>query len=341
MAGHVFRIAIAGAATLRGKEMAEAVAESVFAGSDISLLDDDAAIGQLESVGDEVSFVKPLDSEAFEKQDFVFFAGSRGQTERFWRDAQQAGATVIDLTQALQSEDAMTVFPWQESPPEARLDTQVVEVAHPVAQVLALVAERAAALGAVEFLSATVLEPASEQDRAGMDELHQQTVKLLSFQILPKQVYDAQVAFNVLTSSTASAKVDLQAVEQLILRQYAGLGGVLAPLLLQIAQTPVFHGYMAAVHLRMAEPKTVATMQAALDGPHVEFADTPDEEWPSNLGVSGQSDLLMKLRGGTQESGAGRDFRLWIAADNLRMAALTAVDAAARMRHLRPRGEVQ
>ena len=30
-----------------------------------------------------------------------------------------------------------------------------------------------------------------------MDELHQQTVNLLSFQPLPKDVFDAQVAFNL------------------------------------------------------------------------------------------------------------------------------------------------
>jgi aspartate-semialdehyde dehydrogenase len=59
------------------------------------------------------------------------------------------------------------------------------------------------------------------------------------------------------------------------------------------------------------------------------------------VSVSGQSELLVKLRGATQGAESCRDFRIWIAADNLRMAALTAVDAAARMRHLRPRGEVQ
>ena len=338
MTNNGFRIAVVGAATLRGKELSEAIAESVFGAGDISLLDDDAAIGQLEPVGDEVSFIKAIDAEAFDKQDFVFFAGSREQTEKFWRDAQTAGATVIDLSQALQGEQGMTMFPWQETPAEARLDTQVIEIAHPVAQVLAMVAERAAALGAVEFLSATVMEPASEQDRNGMDELHQQTVKLLSFQPLPKDVYDAQVAFNLLTSSSAQTRLDLQSVEQLIMRQYAGLGVMLAPLLLQIAQTPVFHGYVVAMHLRMTETQTLAAVQAALDGPHVEFV---VDEWPSNLSVSGQSELLMKVRVGSQDATSGRDFRLWVAADNLRMAALTAVDAAAGMRHLRPRGEVQ
>ena len=31
-----------------------------------------------------------------------------------------------------------------------------------------------------------------------MDELHQQTVSLLSFQSIPREQYDAQVAFNLL-----------------------------------------------------------------------------------------------------------------------------------------------
>lgn len=337
MAGNGFRIAIAGAATLRGKELADAIGESVFAGSDVALLDNDMAIGQLESVGDEVSFVKALDSDAFERKDFVFFAGSRQQTEKFWRDAQKAGATVVDMSQALESDEAITMFPWQESPRQARLDTPAIEVAHPVAQILVLIAERAAALGAIEFLSATVLEPASEQDRGGMDELHQQTVKLLSFQPLPKEVYDAQVAFNVLTSSSMDAKADLLSIEQTIFSQYAGVG-TLAPLLLQIAQAPVFHGYLLALHIRMAESHMLSALRAALEGPHVEFV---TDEWPSNLGISGQSELLVKIRAATQDAASGRDFRLWIAADNLRLAALTAVQAAAGMRHLRPRGEVQ
>ena len=50
-------------------------------------------------------------------------------------------------------------------------------------------------------LAATVLEPASEQGKAGLDELHQQTVGLLSFQSVPKDVYDTQVAFNLKAAS--------------------------------------------------------------------------------------------------------------------------------------------
>ena len=47
--------------------------------------------------------------------------------------------------------------------------------------------------------SATVFEPASEHAQKGMDELHEQTVNLLSFQQLPKNIFDTQVAFNMVS----------------------------------------------------------------------------------------------------------------------------------------------
>ena len=52
---------------------------------------------------------------------------------------------------------------------------------------------------AVRFAAATVLEPASQFGRAALDELHQQTVTLLSFQSMPRELYDAQAAYNLLS----------------------------------------------------------------------------------------------------------------------------------------------
>ncbi len=70
---------------------------------------------------------------------------------------------------------------------------------------LALRAEKAAK---VQRMIATVYEPASENGQKGMDELHEQTVNLLSFQDLPKNVYDIQVAFNMV-ARLGSARISL------------------------------------------------------------------------------------------------------------------------------------
>ena len=73
-----YRIAIVGAASLRGKELNEALGESPFAEADFVLMDDQEAIGQLESVGDEVTFIQPITSTSFAHADFTFFSGSAG-----------------------------------------------------------------------------------------------------------------------------------------------------------------------------------------------------------------------------------------------------------------------
>lgn len=84
----MYRIAIAGASTLLGKELKEALSESTMAAANFVLLDEDEALGTLDQVGDEVTFVQPIVPEAFEKTDFTFFCSSAELT----REALEAGA---------------------------------------------------------------------------------------------------------------------------------------------------------------------------------------------------------------------------------------------------------
>ena len=52
---HLYRVAIVGAGTLKGKEVAEVLSDRNFPSLDIKLLDDDESLGQLETVRDEDS----------------------------------------------------------------------------------------------------------------------------------------------------------------------------------------------------------------------------------------------------------------------------------------------
>ena len=192
----MYKIAIAGASSLLGRELKEALAESPLAAASVVLLDDDQVRGQLDQVGDEVTFVQAIDPESFERVDFTFFCGTENLTRKHWRQALRDGSTVLDLSGALDQETGVLVrAPWLGSE-AATVDlfTPAVVPAHPAALVLALLLERLQQVAPVRFAAATVLEPASEFGRAAMDELHQQTVSLLSFQNMPRAVYDAQAA---------------------------------------------------------------------------------------------------------------------------------------------------
>ena len=343
-----YKIAIVGAATIRGKELNEVLTESPFAGSDFSLMDDETQLGQLEAVGDEVAFIQRIEPSAFTGTDFVFFAASEEVTRKHWKAAQKAGASIIDLSQALEGEPGVVVrAPWlNESAKTAaglNLSTPAVIPAHPVAVALALILARLQELGVVRCASATVLDPASEYGNAALDELHQQTVGLLNFQGPPKAIYDTQVAFNVAPVLGSESKVDLRGSEARIRRQYHLLAGDTLPAVaVQLLHAPVFHGHGISLAIDFDQPLQLEHVEAALSGEHVDVVmGDADADVPNNLNTVGQSDVMVRVRTADGADQKTTRFWIWAAIDNLKFSALNAVACALELQKLRPQGKVQ
>ena len=342
----MYKIAIVGAATIRGKELNEAFAESAFVGADFSLMDDESQLGQLEAVGDEVTFIQRIEPSAFDGMDFVFFAGSEQVTLKHWKPAQKSGASIVDLSYALESEPGVLVrAPWLDEKPssDVNLSTPAVVPAHPVSLALALVMTRLQSLGAVTSASATVLEPASEYGHAALDELHQQTVGLLNFQTPPKAIYDTQVAFNVAPVLGAEAKADLRTNETRIRRHYNLLAGESLPRLsVQLLHAPVFHGHGISLAVEFQNSTNLEQVEAALHGEHLDvIMGEGDADVPNNLNTVGSKDVMLRVRTADGSEAASRSFWVWASIDNLKFAALNAVACAQELRKLRPQGKVQ
>ncbi|MGA2084725.1 MAG: Asd/ArgC dimerization domain-containing protein [Terracidiphilus sp.] len=342
----VYKIAIAGASTLLGRELKEVLSESPLAAASLVLLDEEEAQGQLDQVGDEVTFVQAIGADAFERMDFTFFAGTENLTRKHWRQALRSGSTVLDLSGALDQETGVLIrAPWLGSravTPD--LFTPAVCPAHPAALALALVLERLQQAAPVRFAAATVLEPASEFGRAAMDELHQQTVSLLSFQSMPRAIYDAQAAYNLLSSLGESAAVSLGAMEARIRRHYDALAqGRWPALALQVIHAPVFHGHTFSIAVELERAVEISALEEALSGEHVDLV-LEDTDSPSNLAAMGRNDVLVRLRpelAGARNANQTSRLWLWAASDNLRLNAQNALECALDLRRLRPQGTVQ
>jgi len=341
--GGLYRAAIVGAASLKGKEIAEMLNERNFPAVDVRLLDDDESLGQLEAMGDEISFIQSVRAEQFEHVDFTFFASDVDCTRKNWKRARDAGSAIIDLSAALENEPGASVRSlWVErergqlAPPDLQPGPCVT--AHPAAVALALLLLRARKAGAIRRVVATVLEPASEHGQRGMDELHQQTVNLLSFQPLPKDVYDAQVAFNMIARYGQKSQPSLDSVETRVLRHYKKIAGDDAPLpSLMLLQAPIFHGHALAVFLEMDSAPDLAALSQALSGDHVTIP-APEEDSPSNVSAAGHADIQLSVK---PDPAQANGVWLWAAVDNLRIAALTAVECAESMTATRPSGKIQ
>jgi len=341
--GNFYRLAIVGAASLKGKEVAEVLNDRNFPSIDVKLLDDDESLGKLESVGDEVTFIQNVRTEQFQNIDFTFFASDAESTKKNWKTARNAGSAIIDLSSALEGEpDAVVRSPWIErqlgQPLIPELQPGPAVVAHPAAVVLALLLLRVQKAGPVRRAVAMVFEPASEHGQKGMDELHEQTVNLLSFQPLPKNIFDTQVAFNMVERYGEHSAPSMKTLESRVLKHYQRIAGKDAPLpSVLLVQAPIFHGHAFAVHIELGQTADVESISQALTGEHVKLT-SGAEDAPSNVNAAGQADIQVSI---APDASQPNSVWLWAASDNLRIAATTAVECAETMAATRPRGKIQ
>jgi aspartate-semialdehyde dehydrogenase len=378
MSDKSLRIAVVGAGTLLGKALSDELAVSAFADADLRLLDDDEdAHGKLTAVDDEITLIQQIEPDSFEGCDFVFFAGEPTVTKKHLRQALKAGSCIVDLSGELEKTPGILVrAPWvPERPASAAtagenglantaapdLDTRAVVSAHPVAVLLAMLAARSQKVGPLHSLWATLLQPASEYGHAALEELHQQTANLLSFQPLPTEVFGGQTAFTLAVSFDAAGQATLASAADRIRRHYAKISSVPASsLALQVIQVPVFHGYALSVSVEFAHPVTAGALAKALAGSHVRIvADATSfpgnvqavEEQeaqilvqpvfpPSEADVTAIDGVEVPSAEKTQPRQTNR-FWLWIVADNLKFAAQNAIACAVELNRLRPRGKVQ
>jgi aspartate-semialdehyde dehydrogenase len=338
MAGKILRGAVVGASSLLGRELAEELSGATNAVWDITLLDAGDAGGTITAAGDEALVIQPLSAHSFVGIDVAFFAGEGSTALEYWKAAQAAGASIVDLTGALEGQPHVLVrSPLVEGGAPPDLATVAEVSAHPAAIMLALANTKLHSSGLTR-MAVTVLQPASELGNAGVEEVHQQTVGLLSFKPLKKDIYDAQVAFNVVASLGIAAKANLENIQQKIHRHIGILVGEGAAdcVTLQLLQAPVFHGYTASVFLEMSQVLDEETVRNALLG---DASQLLEEESPSNEIAAGKGEVLLRVAAISEKEGSA--FWLWMAADNLRLAARNAAACALELVQLKPMSGVQ
>ena len=342
--GAGLRFAIVGPSTLKGKELAEILPDSPLASAEVRLLDAEETLGNLEAVGEEMTFIQSVAADNFEGTDVVFFASDSAFTKKTLPLAVRAGSAVVDLSYGLENEPGAGVrSPWLDRELAERLPMTLspgpVVTAHPAAVVLGLLLLRLQKLAKPHNVIATVFEPASERGRKGLDELHQQTVNLLSFQGLPKETFDAQVSFNILQRLGPAAPESLEGTEKRIVEHLRKTvrDHVAVPSLV-LLQASIFHGHAFSLYIDLDQPVAVGDLEQALAGEHVEIVRTGEGEPPSTVSAAGQESVLLSVRADAQRPNG---IWLWAAADNLRIQALNAIGCAEQLVASRPRGQVQ
>jgi aspartate-semialdehyde dehydrogenase len=202
-------------------------------------------------------------------------------------------------------------------------------IAHPAATALAMVLDRLSRYRKLRGAVINILEPASERGKGGISELHNQTTNLLAFKTLPKDIFDAQLSFNLLPQYGTDAPLQLADAEQRIERDLATVlsrhsnRSVIPMPSIRLVQAPVFHGYSLSVWVEFETDVNAEELSEALATAQIEIR-SAEQEAPTNVGAAAQSGLAAgDIR---IDRNNPRAAWIWIAMDNLRMTSEAALE---------------
>lgn len=313
------KIAIVGGETLIGRELQEVLGGT---GNGIEIVTYSASgEGNFGEEEGEAVYLEPFTAASIEDFKSVLIAGSRAGALKAYDLAKAGGGhpLIIDCTGELEEKpEARIVAPLLRDGASETSWLQVI--AHPAAGALALVCSRVAAYRPIQRAVAHIFEPASERGKRGLTELQQQTTSLLSFKGLNREIFDAQLSFNLLPRYGEEAPLQLATVERRIERDFATLiasqPGQRVPMpSLRVIQAPVFHGYSLSIWVEFEGAVDAHNLREALASAQIEVRGEKDEA-PNVVGVAGQSGLIAgDIR---IDSNNGRAVWLWVVEDNLR-----------------------
>jgi len=323
-------IVVVGTETLLGREVREVLGATRL-GEDLRLVAaEEQSIGTLTEASGEPSFLLKLTPGSLQDAAAIILAGPSETSEDVIE--LKPKAPLVDLTYAAEEQPHARLRAPMVEPRDLQIPADAAHVvAHPAAISIALVLGRLHAVFPIRRSVIQVFEPASERGSAGIDELQKQTVSLLSFKSMPKEVFDNQVSFSLLARLGDAAAVKLEDVEARIERHLASLlasmGNTPMPSL-RLIQAPVFHGYSLSFWIELDQNPGVAAIEQALSDNFVEVR-SRDTEPPNNVGVAGQNEIMVGAI--AVDRNQPNAFWMWMAVDNLR---LTAQNAAMVVRDL-------
>jgi aspartate-semialdehyde dehydrogenase len=310
-------VAIIGGETLLGREVRDSLESS---GLNVRLRQISTDEADAKRREDDDDLTTKLDESSLDEVKVAFLATGGPSARKAFDLAAASAVTLIDLTGSLEGlTGAKLRAPMAEIRGASEMDTHVV--AHPAAIALAILR---AQLQGVKRWVVTICEPASERGRAGVEELQQQTVALLSFKQQPKAVFDAQVAFNVLPRYGEDAPVALAAMEERIARHLQALQPDGPQPSLRLVQAPVFHGHTFSVWVEFEKPVAIDDLEAQLVSDWIDLR-TSETEPPSNAGVAQQAGVQVTVQ---FDRANPRAAWIFMAADNVKLAADNAVQTA-------------
>lgn len=319
-----FDIAVVGATGLVGEALLMALDEREFPVGKLFALAGEDAGGQVAAFRERNLRVQAAASFDFASVALVFLLEPLPQAQLARLEA--SGCALVDLSGSLEAGQAPCVV--AEVNPQQAEHARWLRSPLPVVVALASVLATLRQVATLRRVTVTACLAVSGRGRDGIEELARQTAQLLNARPLEPQLFDRQIAFNLLARSSGEMP-DGHARDERRLASELGevLGEPALPVAATCVQAPVFFGDSLAVSLLCEEPVDLPVLLHCLDDAEdLELVEQGD--YPTAVGDALGQDLTYvgRVRTGQLDP---CELNLWIASDNVRKgSALNAVRLA-------------
>ena len=324
-----YKVAIAGATGVVGREMMKVLEEREFPVRELVPLASERSEGQnLEFMGGEVT-VQRLKPDSFAGADIALFSPGATVSREFAPHAARAGAVVIDNSSAFRMDaDCPLVVP-EVNPRDVDLALKPGGrriIANPNCSTIQLVVvlkplHEAAGL---ERVIVSTYQSVSGAGQKGIDELEKQARALFNMEATANEKFPHRIAFNLLPeigkdSGNGYTDEEMKLVNES--RKILGLPGLAVSA--TCVRVPVFYCHSEAAHVFFKRPLAPDQAREILrKAPGVKVVDELKEHvYPMPLLGAGNDDTLVgRIR---SDLSAPNGLALFIVSDNLRKGAAT------------------
>jgi aspartate-semialdehyde dehydrogenase len=283
-------VALVGASTSDGNRVRKALMERGIPGSRVDLYGQSNGEVLISEYNGEARLVQSGEVEEVAGHDLVLLC-ERGTLAAKIAAATRGGSVVIDLAGALPESANPRLVHMDVNPEAAREHAGFLAVPHPLAILLGELLHPLERELGIEEAVALIIRPAADFGDEGIEELREQTVRLLNFSEVPVETFGRQLAFNVIPQRRLPCEPP--SVETRTARDVTELLGWERNLLaLRLFAAPMFYGHGLQLRLRFRDGASVDQVQQALaDSPLVEHA---GEDAPATpMDASGRKELAI------------------------------------------------
>ena len=324
-----YNIAIVGATGAVGMQVMSILAERDFPYGNVYALASANSVGKKVSFGeDKVISTEDLRSFDFGKVDIVFSCAGSDVSRQFVENATAKGAVVIDKTSLFRLDEDVPLIVPEVNPHQIKNFSKRKIISNPNCCTIPIVVALAPLHNAAKIkrIVASTYQSVSGAGKDGMDELYNQTkAKYMQGETAPN-VFEKQIAFNIIPKIGDLDEDGNSDEEQKIVSEIQKILGNEIKISVTSVRVPVFIGHSIALNVEFhdkIDAKEAYELLEESDG--LVVLDKNSTNTP--IDVAGDDFVYVsRIR---NDNSAANTINLWVATDNLRKgAALNSVQIA-------------